>query len=384
MRRLLILLLLAGLGLIHIPRKISAQTTLPTCPADEMICMVETSWTVAELPESVETLEPGTGIVIQQNDYVVFAYRTPNDKYNRVTATLLSLGYEAPMQRIEESGWWTLTLEFDAADDAFLSFGVIEQHGGSTSYKLFIASWGGVNTPQLPAFNNPLVGSYEQLRFRSEALDATRTIDLYLPPDHDPSRSYPVIYVLDGETLSLFTGGIDYLIMSGEIPPLIMVGVPSGSAEIRGEEYVPGRNPERFAAYVRFLNEELSPWVQENYGASIQREDEILFGVSNGGLFAAAMTMRHPESYGTVFIFSAGASRDFAGLELERENLQLPLRVYSTAGTLETRFHSTTSELASAYQAIGADVVFTEHLAGHDYAMWVAEFFKAVAWAFSE
>jgi enterochelin esterase-like enzyme len=106
--------------------------------------------------------------------------------------------------------------------------------------------------------------------------------------------------------------------------------------------------------------------------------------MSNGGLFAVEMTLRYPEMYGIVFPFSAGASQDFEKPVIQRASIQLPLLVYSTAGTLEPIFDETTRSFAREYAEAGAEVVFSERVAGHNDALWQIEFVNAVQWVFGD
>ena len=199
-------------------------------------------------------------------------------------------------------------------------------------------------------------------------------------------QHYPVIYLADGQTLSEYAAAVDYLITRAEIPPVIVIGIasaePHDRRNLRGEEYVHGRNPQRYEQHRMFFTQEVRQWAETTYGASSERAERVIAGISNGGLFAVAMTLQHPELYGTAFPFSAEASLEFEPLRIEPDTIELPLLIYATAGRLEPIFHQTTLEFVQAYEQAGAETVFSENIAAHDNAMWEVEFIKALRWRF--
>lgn len=101
------------------------------------------------------------------------------------------------------------------------------------------------------------------------------------------------------------------------------------------------------------------------------------FGVSAGGELALALGLRHPERYGAIFSASPGA-----GYQPPADLPSLLPRTYLVAGTQEPFFLENADRWATALRAATADVVMSERIAGHDAAMWRAEFPLMVAWAF--
>lgn len=364
-----------------------AQTpdNLPVCPADAVICRVEQAWTPQQLEAEAGVLEPGEGAFFARDNRLTFVYRATK---SRASAVSVIISGEVPLARVENSDWWVLTIQFDGVDEALLTFGIIERGPAGDRFQYPFMTWRGQNAAPEPTANSPVSGALEMILFESEALGAARRVHLYLPPGYDSTRTYPVIYMADGESLPDYAGGIDYLITEGCVPPLLMVGVESApyqnSQNVRGEEYVAGRNPHRFAQHERFFTQEVREWAEANYGASSHREERVIFGVSNGGLFAVEMTLGHPDLYGIVFPFSAGTSQDFEKPVIDTDSLQLPLLVYSTAGSLDPNFDQATRDLTQDFAAAGAEVVFSGRVAGHNDALWRVEFVNAVLWAFGD
>jgi enterochelin esterase-like enzyme len=369
------------------PVSVSAQDPddIPVCPAQAVMCRVEQTWTQPQLEAEIGTLGSGEGDFIAHDDQLTLVYRPSKPYVSAVSTIIMS---EVPMEHVDDSDWWILTIQFDGVDEALLTFGIIERSSSGDRFAYPFLTWRGQNALPEPAVNDPVQGSLDVIPFQSEALSAKRNVHLYLPPGYDSTQTYPVIYMLDGEILREYVGGIDYLITERCVPSLIIVGVESApfqnAENLRGEEYVPGRNPERFTQHERFFTQEVREWAEASYGASSHRNERVIFGVSNGGLFAVEMTLRHPELYGIAFPFSAGASQDFEKPMIQLNKLQLPLQIYSTAGSLEPVFDQLTRDFAQAYTEAGAEVVFSERVAGHNDALWQVEFVNAVKWAFGD
>ena len=137
--------------------------------------------------------------------------------------------------------------------------------------------------------------------------DRARAIRVYLPAgyDREPSRRYPVVYMLHG-----WPGGdgnwpgsgraddtLDSLIASGRIPPLIAV-MPNGhgvgmlgrSAWVNAAN---GRSP-----MADFVVDELVPWVDRTYRTQPAPAMRAILGLSDGGFGAFLVTVQHPDVFG--------------------------------------------------------------------------------------
>jgi predicted alpha/beta superfamily hydrolase len=101
----------------------------------------------------------------------------------------------------------------------------------------------------------------------SDFLDESRPVIIHTPPSYNSSkRSYPVIYLIDGDVhFSHASGLVDYLAMSAMIPEMIVVAIP---------------NIDRI--FLDFLEFELLPYIDRKYRTQSFR---IIFGHSLGGLF---------------------------------------------------------------------------------------------------
>jgi len=80
-------------------------------------------------------------------------------------------------------------------------------------------------------------GSIELLTLRSKVFSNTRTIRVWLPPGYETAassmRKYPIFYFTDG--VAVFHGRRAdevawQLIVTGQIPPVILVGIDNGGS----------------------------------------------------------------------------------------------------------------------------------------------------------
>ena len=154
-----------------------------------------------------------------------------------------------------------------------------------------------------------------------------RDVTVWLPPGYDdlPRARWPVLYMYDGQ--NLFDGsraaygsewGVDEhvarLSAGGQIRTPIVVGVHNTPLRLR--EYVPAdliaALPDDMRAdvqaiyggeplsdsYVRFLAEELKPFIDRTYRTRPGRGDTAIMGSSMGGLISLYAMMKRPDVFG--------------------------------------------------------------------------------------
>jgi enterochelin esterase-like enzyme len=201
--------------------------------------------------------------------------------------------------------------------------------------------------------------------------DNGRQVTVYVPPD--PPEA--IVFAGDGQMISQWGG----ILEAADLPPTMIVGVHRAVDEtLRLHEYSPNFEPERFAAHERFFVEEVRAWVRSRFGVTLPAERTAVSGVSASGELALAVGLRHPDLYGTILSASPG------GGYRPPDVMPSPLpRTYLVAGTQEPFFLENAARWATALRAVGADVMMSERDAGHDDAMWRAEFPLMVAWAFN-
>ncbi len=205
----------------------------------------------------------------------------------------------------------------------------------------------------------------------------SRPVDVWLPEDcsSNSNTRYPVIYMHDGQFLfhhkdSSLAGmdlfwdvdkAINRLTKTGEIRPVIVVAVwmSDWAKGARGAEFMPQKSVTveawkemqkkagSFAVeqggeslssdnYLKFLVDELKPFVDNNYQTLTEKEDTFIAGSSMGGLISAYALAEYPEVFGGA----ACLSTDWAiadGIVVEWFNGNWPPaggnRVYFDHGT---------------------------------------------------
>jgi enterochelin esterase-like enzyme len=157
--------------------------------------------------------------------------------------------------------------------------------------------------------------------FYSKYLPDNRNVIVYLPSgyDEDPVRTYPVLYLHDGQNLfdgrTSFVKGrtwqvrehADAAIEAGEVEPLIIVGIYN-TGDRRLAEYTHEYNWQmgggEAEAYGLLITNELMPWIASQYRVREDRHSTGLGGSSLGGLVTLFLGLRHPAVFGKLAVLS--------------------------------------------------------------------------------
>ncbi|MFC4598575.1 alpha/beta hydrolase [Cohnella hongkongensis] len=173
--------------------------------------------------------------------------------------------------------------------------------------------------------------------FRSECLRNERDVFVYLPPgyDQEPDRTYPVLYVHDGQNVfhAAFNGQswnlhhiCDRLIEEGRIEELIVVAAANMGLERNSEFAHHGpysdtlEYPCRGELYEEFLAEELKPYIDRIYRTKRESRHTAMMGSSRGGLVTYHIGFRRSDVFGKLAMISPY----FAQYD-EREMTHLPI-----------------------------------------------------------
>ncbi|MCG8415484.1 MAG: hypothetical protein MI746_14815 [Pseudomonadales bacterium] len=204
----------------------------------------------------------------------------------------------------------------------------------------------------------PTAARIEIISFHSEVFENDRNLRIWLPPGYgdDPRRTYPVLFMNDGQNLfdaetSFYTFAewrMDEtalaLINAGEIEPLVIVGIDNAGRRDRPNEYLPWEDeyltppvPDpQGDQYPDFLFDEVIPFVEQNYRVLSEPEGRGLGGASYGGLISIYTTALHGDKIGKLLLESASAYvNDGAVLDLAEQANAWPERVYIGIGTHE-------------------------------------------------
>lgn len=152
-----------------------------------------------------------------------------------------------------------------------------------------------------------------------------RDVLVWLPEKYDPQMKYAVLYMHDGQMLfdetiswNKQTWNVDAVASAvqrdGRCRPFIVVGIDNHPTN-RLTEYMPARALEylpqddevlrqfdraEFIAdgYLRFLVEELKPFIDSRYSTLTDRENTFVMGSSMGGLISLYALCEYPEVFG--------------------------------------------------------------------------------------
>lgn len=147
----------------------------------------------------------------------------------------------------------------------------------------------------------------------------TAMIDMLLPPSYDeqPQKRYPVLYVLDGQSLwshsedPFGTWGMDgtltFLYELGAIEELIVIGVHSAIDRLNilspvADPHYGGGGAD---AFLDLLVTGIRDHVNGTYRTISDREQTAILGSSMGGLFAFYAAWKHPEVFGKAACLSS-------------------------------------------------------------------------------
>mgnify|MGYP003300477744 FL=1 len=161
-----------------------------------------------------------------------------------------------------------------------------------------------------------------------------RTIRVWTPDDYGSDKQYDVLYMHDGQMLwdaqvawNKQEWGVDEamdsLIRMKKIRPTIVVGIDNSSERIG--EYCPDNIVEYLDsvsevyqdikpqgnAYLRFLVEELKPFIDSVYSTYKDREHTWVMGSSCGGLISSYALCRYPEIFGGAACLSSHCTLAF-------------------------------------------------------------------------
>jgi S-formylglutathione hydrolase FrmB len=158
----------------------------------------------------------------------------------------------------------------------------------------------------LPALHGTLLDYTDRhgvdRRIHSPALQRPQSLYVYLPPEYDPQKSYPLVIYLhagmqDVESFLPVVAILDQLVSCGQLPPLL-VAAPDGSL-------CPGQFGSFFingpaGNYHDWVAEDVYAFVTTRFNVRPEPEAHVLVGASMGGFGAFNLALKHPDRFKTV------------------------------------------------------------------------------------
>lgn len=145
----------------------------------------------------------------------------------------------------------------------------------------------------------------------STILGEDRVLNIYAPPDYNPNKKYPVIYLLDGsmnEDFLHITGLVQFFNLMYQMPQAIIVGIANVDrkrdftfhTELKDlqRDYPTTGHSDRF---IDFLEKELLPYIAGHFSTSA---DRYLIGQSLGGLLGSEVLLTRPQLFTHYLLIS--------------------------------------------------------------------------------
>lgn len=157
-------------------------------------------------------------------------------------------------------------------------------------------------------------------KIKSEILGQEREIIIHLPKNYDSKskKKYPVMYALDGGSLSNpVAARIGEISANGKFPEMIVVGIPNMTAENRQKDLLPpymkidlevenspfGRGDK----FLAFIETELMPYIKNNYKTSGLN---AISGHSRGAVLVLYSLFAKPDLFQARFAYSPAVWRE--------------------------------------------------------------------------
>ncbi len=206
--------------------------------------------------------------------------------------------------------------------------------------------------------DHTVVGWLEIVPFESKVFHNKRMLRVLVPANyfspHNAHRSYPVLYLQDGEHLfdeATSPQGewhvdetVEHLVGAFKIPPMFVVGIDSAGDQ-RSSEYLAYPDPlnkdvsEKNALgkdYARFLTTEVMPFIEKRYRISRGPQNTGIGGSSYGALIALYTALKYPTLFGHVLVESPELRIGDRQLMKDAEKASvLPRKIYIGIGTKE-------------------------------------------------
>lgn len=145
-----------------------------------------------------------------------------------------------------------------------------------------------------------------RLQIQSESLGELRTVQVYRPADYElRSARYPVLYLTDGdEHFRLVASMVDFLAAAGEIPPMLVVGIPNTDRfhDLLAYTRSPGPSP-----LLNFITREVARKIDAEYRTLPHR---LLLGWSDGGLFVLHAMLNAPSQFRSYLAIATATGDD--------------------------------------------------------------------------
>ncbi|WP_408010766.1 alpha/beta hydrolase [Pseudalkalibacillus sp. A8] len=237
-------------------------------------------------------------------------------------------------------------------------------------------------------------GTTEDRMINSEILNEEIKMLVYLPPSYTPLLRYPVLIAQDGDDyfrLGRLARTSEELFEEGEIDEFIIIGLPYKSVKDRRRKYHP--SGEQNTQYVRFLVNELVPYIEAEFSTLELASARVLVGDSLGATVSLKTAAAYPRTFGKVILQSPYVDESILKEVSEIKDSSL-LSIYHVAGKQETEVETTNGEVKNfiepnrelnrLFSERSLEYHYEEFDGGHSWKYWQPDIPKALRYMFSE
>ena len=318
-----------------------------------------------------------------------------------VTVKLDIGGVKYPMKR-DADGVWTGD---SAPQDEGFHYYQFEVDGASVPdpgslYYYGAGRWGsGIEVPahdqDFYALKNVPHGDIREVHYWSQTNNQMRHCFIYTPPGYDKNRKkrYPVLYLQHGGGENEYgwpeqgkTGLImDNLIAEGKAEEFIIV-MDNGTwarprpaagqmpARPQGQRGQGMGLPSNWAdGFMNTLINDIIPMVDSRYRTIADRKHRAMAGLSMGGMQTKAITMKNPDVFSALGIFSGGiiTAEEAAETEGFKEAYKLVFLSYGSRELENPRYGGNQKEIIDELKASGVNAHFyVSPETAHEWQTW--------------
>ncbi|GGI14913.1 alpha/beta hydrolase [Gottfriedia solisilvae] len=187
-------------------------------------------------------------------------------------------------------------------------------------------------------------GTREEHTLYSNHIQKEVTFTIYYSSQYTPLIKHHLLLAQDGQdyfNLGKVHRVIEELTKEGTIQPTIIVGIPYSSPKERFSLYHPSQEGQK--SYIRFLAEELLPYLDDHLPLLGLAHSRTLIGDSLGGTVSLQAAFTYPNTFGKVIMQSPFVNDDVIHF-LEQKPLTTTLSILQTVGTQEDNVFTPTKQ----------------------------------------
>ena len=254
--------------------------------------------------------------MVNSQGYARFRVEAPDAK--SVIVSLGLGGQGGTVLHKDKDGVWTGTTD-GPMDEGFHYYhltvdGGVVNDPGAQNYYGSVRWESGIEIPahdqDFYAVRDVPHGQVVQVLYPSPSTDATRTAYVYLPPQYDGKKKFPVLYLQHGwgedETAWSRQGHanliMDNLIAEGKCVPFIIVMTYGMTNEVK----FGCLRSINFKEFETVLVDELVPFIDANFKTIPKKSSRAMAGLSMGGMETKNITLARPEVFGYYGLLSGG------------------------------------------------------------------------------